>query len=169
MGCTNLFTFKCSTVFFNSLRSALGKNPQFLDLFIDPEGDCRIQLEAEVKVVEAAGRGKVRVRVNIASPGDHGGGGAATRQGEAVSWRAAQGPDRVTVGQVGLVAREQAQPAARPRRRNNRLEADQEFLAALAALHPAVPGPVGRRVRAVARDTVTFLHRRDNFWRQIDN
>jgi hypothetical protein len=31
-----------------------------------------------------------------------------------------------------------------------------------------VPGSVGRRVKAVARDTIGFLDRRDNFWRQID-
>ena len=63
MGSTDLFTFKCSTIFFNSLRSALARNPDFLDLFIDPEGDCRIQLEAEVKVQEPEAR--VKVRVNI--------------------------------------------------------------------------------------------------------
>ena len=83
--------------------------------------------------------------------------------------RVTQGTPGLARVTVGLEAREQDQPAARPRRKNNRLEADQQFLAGLAALDPTVPGPVGNRVRAVARDTVTFLHRRDNFWRQIDN
>ena len=33
----DLFMFKRSTVFLNSLRKSLERNPNFLDLFIDPE------------------------------------------------------------------------------------------------------------------------------------
>ena len=57
----------------------------------------------------------------------------------------------------------------RPKRRNNRLAADEEFLAGLAADLQGARGSMARKVRAHAMDMVDYLEKRDNFWRQIDN
>ena len=54
VGGSGLFTFRRSGVFFNSLQAEVDRNPQFLEMYIDPEGDTTLEIKPERKKLGAS-------------------------------------------------------------------------------------------------------------------
>lgn len=65
VGGRGLFTFPRSGAFFNSLQRELDLNPQFLEIFLDPEGNTTLDIKPERRLGLGASIAKVTWQARI--------------------------------------------------------------------------------------------------------